>query len=466
MLSRRYRQWVWVILGTALGPLIAGSRPALAQATSDADNLIFQLKDKSPAVRRAALKDLQRLLAWEAAPAAPEAARLLKDPDRGVRREAVHLIFQLRGEAKGAVPLLIELLNDPDKDVRYNAVHALRGIGPEAKDAVPELVKRLIDPDLYMRGAAAKTLAGPLGFVTKDVITARLVELLKDPNSDVRRNAIEVLGGIGAETKDAVPVLIDALRSTDSGTRRAAGVALGRIHPAPKGAVPHLLERLKDGERKVRLAAVEALGRIGPAAEDATRALAEMLKDSDPEMREKIVAALGQIESQARNVSPELVNLLKDSDKHVRAAAADALGRIGAAARSSIAALAALLTDPDQEVRGNAAEAVGRIAEGLSSRVEFDAGTRRLLENALEIIETHRESSGRALEATRRIERAIHSLRVLEADSFVDPENGLPPALSFKDWKAWFLILLGGSLLTSLAIFLVRRFRMTRPTST
>ncbi len=102
MLSPKHRQWVWVILGTALGPLIAGSRPALAQATSHSDNLIFPLKDKSPAVRRAALKDLQRLLAWEAASAAPNAARMLKDPDRGVRREAVHLIFRLRGEAKGS----------------------------------------------------------------------------------------------------------------------------------------------------------------------------------------------------------------------------------------------------------------------------------------------------------------------------------------------------------------------------
>jgi HEAT repeat protein len=153
--SPKPRRAVWLLVAMALSLAITSSHPALAQLRTPGELpiLITQLHDESPAVRRAALQDLHRL-GREAKDAGPEVAKLLKDPDKGVRRDALRFIeTALRGEAKDTVPVLVELLKDPEKGVRSTAINALNQIGGEAKDAAPELLKLLKDPDRFVQGS-------------------------------------------------------------------------------------------------------------------------------------------------------------------------------------------------------------------------------------------------------------------------------------------------------------------------
>ena len=61
-----------------------------------------------------------------------------------------------------------------------------------------------------------------------------LIQLLDDESLVVRVNAIEALGDIGAEAKQAVPMLTQALEDKFSAIRDSAEVALRQISSEDK----------------------------------------------------------------------------------------------------------------------------------------------------------------------------------------------------------------------------------------
>ncbi len=83
-----------------------------------------------------------------------------------------------------------------------------------------------------------------------------LIELLKDPDKDVRYNAVYALRGIGRGTS---PPNWSICSRTRICTCAAAADALGRIGAAPKSCIAALLT---DPDKEVQGAALEALGRI------------------------------------------------------------------------------------------------------------------------------------------------------------------------------------------------------------
>ncbi|MGA2436258.1 MAG: HEAT repeat domain-containing protein [Bryobacteraceae bacterium] len=137
----------------------------------------------------------------------------------------------------------------------------------------------------------------------------------------VREAAADALVKIGTPT---VEPLIAALLDSDSDVRKQAISVLGQIGDAR--AVGPLMAALRDSDRDGRRWAVDALVRIGvPAVEP----LIATLKDSDSDVRRWVVDALGQI-GDARAVET-LIVALKDNVSYVREAAANALKQIGAA---------------------------------------------------------------------------------------------------------------------------------------
>lgn len=79
----------------------------------------------------------------------------------------------------------------------------------------------------------------------------------------------------------AVPSLTQSLKSTDSDLRLRAVEILGRMGPEAKDAIPDLIERLGDDDPRVRKAAVRALGQIGPSAAAAVPELIRILQSAD-----------------------------------------------------------------------------------------------------------------------------------------------------------------------------------------
>ncbi|MHC1574209.1 MAG: HEAT repeat domain-containing protein [Candidatus Methanogasteraceae archaeon] len=232
---------------------------------------------------------------------------------------------------------------------RDGANEVLSHISYQSGDIEDKLIESLKDDDSDARGAAANAL----GEIGSENAIKYLIPLLKDDDSNARGAAANALGRIGAE--NAIKYLIPLLKDDDSYAREAAANVLGRI--GAENAIKYLIPLLKDDDSNVRGAAANALGEIG--AENAIKYLIPLLKDDDSYARFAAAYALGRIG--AENAIKYLIPLLKDDDSNVRRAAAYALGRIGA--ENAIKYLIPLLKDDDFYARWTAAEALKRISE-------------------------------------------------------------------------------------------------------
>ena len=266
------------------------------------------------AYRRALTVGLLVILGWLPAAAAhaeepryeqrtlSDWAHLLQDTDPSTQRKAVEALRL--GFGAQAVPVLIRAVEKGSASVRIEAIGALAQIQPPAPETITTLSKAMRDTDPAIQRAAAAAL-GDVGAVSV------LAQALKDPDKDVRRNAVRPLrrvvirgrsSGDPAEMKAVVTALADALKDPDREVRRAAANSLGALGPAAVDAIPSLAATTTDVDPSVRNATIESLGRMGSPA--AVPVLVQALKD--PQTASLAVRALGNMGPTARGAIPAL----------------------------------------------------------------------------------------------------------------------------------------------------------------
>jgi HEAT repeat protein len=242
---------------------------------------------------------------------------------------------------------------------------------PEHPDQTEELTDRLADSlsqasDGSAADATASTTEGEPEVIleeerVKDEIEIQ-IDLLKDPDWAVRREAVITLGEMGDER--CVEPLVRALRDGDWQVREVAIEALGMVGPP---AVEQLIKMLRDWD--IRKYAIRALGKIKDERVldpvigqlrndefhlDAMEALVELgqpavekllplLKDKDELVRKRAVIVLGQIKDSG--VLEPLMEMLNDSDWFTRLSAAAALEQLGD--ERGREAIKPLMKDPD-----------------------------------------------------------------------------------------------------------------------
>lgn len=256
------------------------------------------------------------------------------------------------------------------------------------RDVVPAARQELV-----RRGAAALDYVVPAKLDTKDTLVTRalsvvvtglgreaalprLLPQLESPVANVRRNAADLLGALGA--KEAAPALARLLSDPDA--RLGALSALGALKDP--SAVPAIAALLRsDAPERVRCTAAMTLGQVGGA--EAEAALAAHLAARDAPGRFAAQYAL----EQAKAVGT-LASALRHEDQRVLLHALSALGRIGDA--SARAAVLPFSSDERAVVRGFAAEALGSMMDdatrtALEARLatEVDPFARGKLEAAL-----------------------------------------------------------------------------------
>jgi HEAT repeat protein len=182
---------------------------------------------------------------------------------------------------------------------------------------------------------------------------ADLAKQLKSSEVDQRRQAARGLFEMGAEAKEALPVLVSALKDQDLFVRRFSAQALGEIGPdAAREAVPALKSRLTDPKKEVVEAAATALGKLGS---EGITALTDTVKDKkkDVEIRRAGITGLGLAGANAKDAVPVLIEVLKDTSAgpagkgkkqpadtpNLRVEAATALGDIGPDAKDAVPTL-------------------------------------------------------------------------------------------------------------------------------
>jgi HEAT repeat protein len=201
----------------------------------------------------------------------------------------------------------------------------------KVKDEIEIQIDLLKDPDWVVRREAAITL-GEMG---DERCVEPLCSALRDGDWQVRDVAIDGLGQIGSP---AVELLIKLLRDWD--VRKYAIAALGKIRD--ERVLDPLMLQLRNDEFKDD--AVKALVELG---EPALSRLIKALKDRDENVRKQAVLALGRIKH-VEAIDP-LIDMLADSDWFTRLTAAAALEAIGEDRGRD--AIKPLMKDPDMVVR-------------------------------------------------------------------------------------------------------------------
>ena len=164
----------------------------------------------------------------------------LKRKNRNLRLGAIGALAEIKDTS--AVSALADMMNDPGSEVRWQAAIALGEMG--SHDAVVPLLRGLEDPDKYVRYGSAISLvkngyqpSGETGWAwyyagmqdwdrlrsMGSSALAPVMNLLRDTDSDVRVNAVRVLGDIG--DREAGPALIRSLGDGDRQVRWEAALA-------------------------------------------------------------------------------------------------------------------------------------------------------------------------------------------------------------------------------------------------
>jgi HEAT repeat protein len=306
--------------------------------------------------------------------------KLTRDPNATVRAQALLTLEALLSPAE-LIPILQENCNDEESVVVRQAIGILGGVpGPEAFTALMDVrctlapaslqswalalarrddpisvttVTELLEaPDASIRAAAAQIAARH-----PDTIPLALrVELLADPNPQVRSQAVESLRDAKNDTRvrEAISARLD---DTSSFVRRSAlewlegsTIELGTFEA-----------RLKDPDPTVRAAALRVAGRM-----DGASIVAKLIdRLSDPDLVVAMVASDQLVHVAAKQddtlLADMLIALLKDASDQVVRLSARSLGL--SKSNAAIEHLQALAEHPTESVRRAAYEAIGQIGQ-------------------------------------------------------------------------------------------------------
>ena len=178
----------------------------------------------------------------------PEAKAALADDDRGCsgrprraeRSQAAPTLGQLGVRAREAIPALSALRDDPDPSVRSQAGAGAGTDGPgggQGLAAGPDRDAPRGRPDARMQ--AVNALAVSSAAPRRRRRSRRWSRCSAAADRNVRFQAFQYLGQMGADAKEALPAMVGLLRDSDTSLRSQAAGALARMgHEGAKAALP------------------------------------------------------------------------------------------------------------------------------------------------------------------------------------------------------------------------------------
>ncbi len=194
--------------------------------------------------------------------------------------------------AKAADADLLKALSAKDFSDRERARHELVRRGDKNRAELLKLLKS--DATVEARIAALGALQS---FWNGDV-SAAFVELLREPNADLRRLAADGLGlNANAGDKDIHEALIQRLNDTDHAVRRAVFLAIGRVAaPGGEDTLVNALEFDDGKDEYLRDGLVRAIEAFGKRGMDRLLALSDSGARKDTE---KVVAVFQSLRTRA-----------------------------------------------------------------------------------------------------------------------------------------------------------------------
>jgi HEAT repeat protein len=299
--------------------------------------------------------------------AIPELVQLLRNA--ALQADAKYFLETFRAKATQGtvrVALLQTLKTEPKADLRQAAADLLGPSWGEPKDIVPVLIAALGDADGKVRQTTHEAL---VRFGTAAQIY--LEQIVREPKSSHRLDAVQLLGRLGAKSQTSAPLLVEVLKGeTDAppAFRLAIVRSLAGMGYHPREALPILVEALKTGDSIMEM--LPLIANHGRAAKQTDLIICPILLTApDWTTRRQAGLALGRIGLTEEISLPAVKTALTDKHELVRAAAAEVLGGSGFTPDELAPLLAKLLDDPAPEVRRAAVMGLGKLGASARSSV-------------------------------------------------------------------------------------------------
>ena len=287
--------------------------------------------------------------------------------------------WSLGPKARSAMSDLDRALDGPDKALRVMAGDALLRIDRKAARARVIAALAPLVTDKTIRLEHFRLIRVLIDAQGEERTAAMLIPLLKNPDLEIKLQAVYDLTMQVSRAKVLKPVMIEALASADGGMRaeaaffvlkhepameaRAIDVLAGQIadplagshvswelirrtRAASSASVKPLASKLVEllgraTKRTARTNIIKALGEVGAEAVSAKPALLELSESSDPRIATRALAALVKIDPRGTETKvPSLVEWIKPGhDSAVRLSAMASLRDLGPVAATAIPAL-------------------------------------------------------------------------------------------------------------------------------
>jgi HEAT repeat protein len=252
--------------------------------------------------------------------------------------------------------------------------------GPDpVKTGAAIAVKLARDPDGAIRSDAARVLAMAAAKGSRGAVNEALVQLLDDPDRDVRLIAIRAVGGLGGDAPKASAAamarmfergdeaeklaLVRAARQTGAGeliglavadvSTRVRIEAVDAALASGQRAAATLSAALADFDPSVRKAALERLAaqkdKLDPAVLERTLALG--VRDPDPELAQLALTTIARVAAKDAVIARLHRALGSRAERERAQAAAAAIGLVERDAAAGVQLLDPLIDDASHDVR-------------------------------------------------------------------------------------------------------------------
>ncbi|MGZ0171391.1 MAG: HEAT repeat domain-containing protein [Planctomycetales bacterium] len=269
-------------------------------------------------------------------------------------------LFRLHFSGSATLPALSayeHVIRTSNVENRVSALKIVAQLGPTAQSAVPTVRKALKSSHGKVRRAAAFCVLSVVG--EDDEAIAVMSELLRNGNSDDRRDVASDLWIVGIPARACVPALVEATQDSDEEVRRQAAKALGRIGHVPGNVSRGPLKLLLGDESPViRFNAARSLWQLDEPVPSFLPTLIESSElkpyrnDEDEKTQWQRVSVrhalllMAEIGPESKAALPVLMKAALSKQLGAKLAAVEALGP---EARPALDVLATALHDPSVE---------------------------------------------------------------------------------------------------------------------
>ena len=269
------------------------------------------------------------------------------DTSADVRKLVIECVVDGPDPAKNGTGIALRLAKDPDNEIRADAARVLAlavGTGKVAPGIGDTVVQMLDDPDRDVRLVATRAIAA-LGADAPKSAEPAMTKLFEHGDEGEKLALLHAAQSVGAADLIAIAIA-DAAPSVREAAVEAALAAGLR-------ASETLSVALADSDPAVRKAALERLAaqkdKLDPQVRD--RALALAVRDPDPELAEIALTTVARVAPKDAVIARLRRSLASRVERERARGAAAAIGLVDREPEAAVQLLEPLLDDPSHDVR-------------------------------------------------------------------------------------------------------------------